>query len=262
MRIAVGQMHVSPERDANLTTIADYARRSSAEGARLLVLPEGVIARQDDDPDFVVASAESIDGHFVSRLQEISVESSIALVCSVHIARDGAVQNVFLAIDQGEIVTKYVKLHPFDAFSSRESDSVLPGGTEPDVFVLDGISFGGIICYDVRFPELSLSLALRGAEVILCPAAWLAGPLKEQHWTSAITARALDTTCYVVGCGETSKRTIGRSLVVDPLGVTIAAAGTTPTLFLVDVDPAVVARARKILPILENRRFLTPRLMP
>lgn len=260
MKIAVGQMNVAADREKNLATVLEFAKQSIAAGARLLVLPEGIIARDPDDSGFAAANAEPIDGYFVNRLRGISAEFGIALACSVHVKSDGLVKNVFLAIDGGEIVNSYEKLHPFDAFKSKESDSVTPGETEPEVFELDGVKFGGIICYDVRFPELSISLALRGAEVILCPAAWVAGPLKEQHWAAVVTARALDTTSYVIGCGEISKRNVGRSLVVDPLGVTIAGAGVTPTVFTVEVSPAVVAKARMTLPVLENRRFAVAKL--
>ena len=260
MKIAVGQMKVAADREENLATVADFAQQAVAKGARMLVLPEGIIARDPENSGYAAANAEPIDGYFVKRLKEISAESALALICSVHVKQDELVKNVFLAIDGGELINKYEKLHPFDAFNSKESDSVTPGDEEPEVFEIDGVKFGGIICYDVRFPELSISLALRGAEVILCPAAWVTGPLKEQHWASVVTARALDTTSYVVGCGEISKRNVGRSLVVDPLGVTIAGAGVTPALFTVEIDSAAVAKARMTLPILENRRFAVAKL--
>jgi predicted amidohydrolase len=64
--------------------------------------------------------------------------------------------------------------------------------------------------------------------VLVLPAAWVKGPLKEHHWATLLAARALDTTCYVVAAGECGTKNIGQSRVVDPLGVTIAAAAEAP----------------------------------
>ena len=41
-----------------------------------------------------------------------------------------------------------------------------------------------------------------GAEILVLPAAWVRGPLKEHHWSTLLAARALDTTCYMVAAGE------------------------------------------------------------
>jgi predicted amidohydrolase len=43
-------------------------------------------------------------------------------------------------------------------------------------------------CYDLRFPELALTLALNGAEVLVLPTAWVKGPLKEHHWATLLAA--------------------------------------------------------------------------
>jgi predicted amidohydrolase len=74
------------------------------------------------------------------------------------------------------------------------------------------------------------------------------------------TARALENTAYMVAVGECGERNIGQSLVVDPLGVIVAQAAETPTLLLVDLDRERLAYARRILPVLDNRRFAPPEL--
>lgn len=115
-------------------------------------------------------------------------------------------------------------------------------------------------CYDVRFPELARRLALDGAQVLVLPAAWVKGPLKESHWELLVRARALENTAYVVAVGECGVRNIGNSMVVDPLGVVVVQAPETPALVYADVDPARLSYAREVLPSLDNRRFATPRL--
>jgi predicted amidohydrolase len=115
-------------------------------------------------------------------------------------------------------------------------------------------------CYDLRFPELARRHAIDGAEVLVLPAAWVRGPGKEAHWATLVTARALENTCYVVAVGECGPRNIGASLVVDPLGVAIAQAGEAPNLIFAELDPARLTHARKVLPVLANRRFARPEL--
>jgi deaminated glutathione amidase len=76
-----------------------------------------------------------------------------------------------------------------------------------------------------------------------------------------LAARALDTTCYIVASGECGNKNIGRSQVVDPQGIAIAAAGEAPQLIMAEVTPQRVAQTREKLPVLRNRRFAPPQLM-
>ena len=80
-------------------------------------------------------------------------------------------------------------------------------------------------CYDLRFPELARLLVDRGAEVLVVPAAWVAGPRKVDHWRTLVRARAIENTVFVVAAGQPGPRYTGHSLVVDPLGDVLAEAG-------------------------------------
>ena len=115
-------------------------------------------------------------------------------------------------------------------------------------------------CYDLRFPELSMALALQGAEVLVLPAAWVRGALKEHHWSTLLAARALDTTCYMIAAGECGNKNIGQSRIIDPLGVTIAAAADVPTLIMAEITAERIRQVRTQLPVLRNRRFVPPQL--
>jgi len=95
---------------------------------------------------------------------------------------------------------------------------------------------------------------------LVLPAAWVKGPLKEMHWEVLVTARALENTTYVVAVGECGERNIGNSMVVDPLGVAIARAAEAPALVFAELDKARLEHARKVLPVLDNRRFDVPQL--
>lgn len=260
MKIAIAQMRVAREPEANLEEIGRLSERSAAEGARLLLLPEGLISRDAQDPNATRDGAQDPDGPFVQGLQEISRRDGIALAGTVHLKNGDKVLNAYLVVDQGEVVARYDKLHLYDAFAHKESDNVTPGTELPPVVELDGVQLGLVTCYDLRFPEHSKYLALAGAEVLLVSAAWLRGPLKEHHWMTLCTARALDNTCYVVASGEVSERNVGLSCVVDPMGRVVTASAEDEDLIFTEIDPKRVSDVRAKLPVLANMRFAAPTL--
>jgi predicted amidohydrolase len=185
----------------------------------------------------------------------------MTVATSIHIPTGtGRVFNLLIVLRDGTLIAQYRKLHLYDAFSAQESRHVAPGDEIPRLVDIAGLRVGLMTCYDVRFPELARRLAVDGADLLILPSAWVKGPLKEAHWEVLVTARALENTCYVAACGECGERNIGASMVVDPLGVAVARAGEAPVLLFADIDAARIAHARRVLPVLANRRFATPEL--
>ncbi len=261
MKAALGQFAVSREWQENLATSVRLMGEAKATGADLLLLPEGILARDITDPDIVLKTAQPLDGPFMQGVLEASKGSALTTLFCIHVPNGkGRVFNVHVAVRDGAIVAAYRKLHLYDAFSMLESTNVEPGSEVPPLLEIAGLKCGLMTCYDVRFPELARRLALDGADVLLLPAAWVRGLGKEAHWDVLVTARALENTCYVVATGECGPRNIGASMVVDPLGVAIARAGEAPALIYAEIDPARIAAARAALPVLVNRRFAGPEL--
>lgn len=261
MRVALGQFAVARTWEENLATTLGLMREAAAGGADLLVLPEGVLARDITVPDIVLKSAQPLDGPFMAGVLAESAKQVLTVQMCVHVPNGkGQVFNVLVTLRGGKVIAAYKKLHLYDAFAVQESTNVEAGTEIPPLLDIGGMKVGTMTCYDVRFPELARRLALDGAEVIVLPAAWVRGLGKEAHWEVMVTARALENTCYVVAVGECGERNIGASRVVDPLGVTIVAAGEAPALLFADLDPARVTHARKVLPVLANRRFARPEL--
>ena len=279
--VAVAQFTVAREPERNLALIDAFARDAAQGGAKLLVLPEGLIARDGDDDSFAAAHAQSIDGPFVTGLRRISADRRITLMGTVHVvpdARNGRVgdacfddcsdnhpdnrvSNAFLVAREGDIIANYRKLHLYDAFTARESDVVRPGDELPPIVDINGWRIGMMTCYDVRFPETARSLAVRGADAIVVSAAWVRGDSKERHWRLLTAARAVENTCYVLACSEVSKRNIGCSRIIDPMGETMAEAGDTQSgLINAVLDRNRLERVREVLPVLKNRRFADPQL--
>ncbi|MEZ2576269.1 deaminated glutathione amidase [Buttiauxella ferragutiae] len=262
MKVAVGQFAVSKDWQENVQTCLGFMAQANGAGAQLLVLPEAVLARDDNDPDLSVKSAQTMNEAFIEQLCEQSRDDQLTTILTLHIkTTPGRAANTLLAIRGGEVIARYKKLHLYDAFNVQESRLVDAGESLPPVIEIAGFKVGLMTCYDVRFPEMALSLALAGAEVLVLPAAWLRGPNKEMHWSTLLAARALDTTCYVVAAGECGNKNIGHSQVVDPLGVVIAAANLQPTLIYAELERQHLAHVRAMLPVLKNRRFAYPQLL-
>ncbi|MBN3181434.1 deaminated glutathione amidase [Pectobacterium brasiliense] len=261
MKVALGQFAVDREWQQNATTITELMSAAQQNGSDLLVLPEGVLARDITNPNMVLTAAQPLDGSFISHLLEASKGSNLTTMLCVHIPNgEGKVWNTLLALRNGEIVAQYRKLHLYDAFSVQESENVLAGEDVPPLLSIAGLNVGLMTCYDIRFPELARRLVLDGADVLVLPSAWIKGPLKEAHWELLVRARALENTAYLVAVGECGVKNIGNSMVVDPLGVVVVQAPETPALIYADIDPERLAYARQILPVLANRRFQKPTL--
>lgn len=262
MIVAAGQFAVTPDWRTNAQTCVTLMAQAVARQASLLVLPEALLARDDADPHFSVKSAQTLDGGFLNLLRTESQRNALTTVLTVHVpSTEGRAVNTLVVLRGGEVIAQYAKLHLYDAFNMQESALVDAGRDIPPLIEVEGMKVGLMTCYDLRFPELALSLALQGAELLVLPAAWVRGPLKEQHWATLLSARALDTTCYIVAAGECGNKNIGQSRVVDPQGVTIAAAAQAPQLIFAEVSPERVVQTREALPVLRNRRFAAPHLV-
>jgi predicted amidohydrolase len=261
MRIALGQIPVSSDPDVNLQRVRDALGAATASGADLAVFPEATMVRSGSD---LRAAAEPLDGPFCSGLAEAAKETGVALVAGVfEPAPDGRVYNTAVVIDGGgALVASYRKLHLFDAFSQRESDLVAPGSSVV-VASLAGVSVGVQICYDIRFPELTRALAAGGASLVTVSAAWQAGLFKEEHWVTLLRARAIENTVWIAAVGQVpdpdEKPTraptgVGRSMLIDPLGVVRADLGPSPEVMVINAEMSLVETVRKTLPSLANRR--------
>lgn len=262
MRVAAGQFAVTPDWPTNARTCVSLMQQAAEHQTSLLVLPEALLARDDNDPDMSVKSAQGLDGGFLRRLRDESQRNEMTTVLTLHVPTlEGRAANTLVALRGGEIIARYQKLHLYDAFNMQESKRVDAGNVLPPLIEVAGLKVGLMTCYDLRFPEMALAQALQGAEVLVLPTAWVRGPLKEHHWATLLAARSLDTTCYIVAAGECGNKNIGQSRIVDPLGVTLAGAGCTQQLIYADVSPEVLQQVRAQLPVLANRRFAPPQIM-
>lgn len=262
MRVALCQLPVSSDPAVNLGRARAAVADAAAAGAHLAVFPEGLQARFGTD---LRAAAEATDGAFRPGLSEIAAEHGVAVVAGVfEPAPGGRVYNTAVAFDAGgRLAAAYRKIHLFDALGHRESDQVA-AGDEPVVTDLDGLRVGILTCYDIRFPEHARALVARGqCDLIVVPAGWAAGLFKEEHWVTLVRARAIENTVWVAAVGQvpdvgeppTKAATgIGRSMLVDPLGVVRLDLGPSAGVAVGSVDVGLVETVRAAVPSLANRR--------
>jgi deaminated glutathione amidase len=264
VRVGAVQLNATEDTDRNLETADRLVRDAAARGAKLVVLPEKWSVLGTDE--HMTAGAEPLDGRCIQWAQSTARELGIDLVAgsiveriegrtkaantSVHVGSDGAVRAV------------YRKLHMFDvevdgdvyAESAHED-----AGDEVVVSELPGgIQMGMSICYDVRFPELYRMLALRGAYVILVPAAFTLATTRD-HWEVLLRARAIENQCFVIapnqiGAHPPGHRAGGRSMIIDPWGLVLASAPDTETAIVADLDFDTLHGVRRRIPALAHRR--------
>lgn len=286
MRIAVIQMNSEPDVDKNLAKIKSYIAGSAESGADLVVFPEAAMFPFDAGRSDIVA--QPLDGPFAAAVEQAARDADITAVVGMFTPADtvfrtpsGELQtepvegsgeaNKFRRVYNTLLVTgpngteHYHKIHTFDAFGYRESDTVKPG-TRRVTYDVGGVTIGLATCYDIRFPGHFYALAEAGATVMVVPTAWTDGPGKLDQWRTLTAARALDTTSFVVAAGQARPGSperygqndgptgIGHSAIISPGGARLAETGYVAQTLVVDIDPNQVEKVRKGLPVLKGHR--------
>ena len=259
--VAVAQFAPGSDRDANLATMAALAATAAERGATLVVFPEySSYFTAEMGPDWI-AAAEPLDGPFTAGLARIAAELRLTVVAGMLETAGERAHNTVVAIaPDGSRLAAYRKLHLYDAFGARESDWIVAGGlAAPQTFAWSGFTVGLQTCYDIRFPEVTRILVDAGADLVLVPAEWVRGPLKEQHWRTLLTARAIENTVYIAAADHAPPIGAGNSMVLDPMGVELVTIGEATDVAVAWPDPRRISSVRESNPALRLRRFgITP----
>lgn len=257
MRVSLAQVAAVADAAACRELALAAVARAAGDGADLVVLPE--YASFFDPRGVDVAAAEHVDGPFVTALRAEARRLGVAVVAGVTLESDepGLASNGVVLVDAtGDLQGVYRKVHLYDAYGERESDRFAPGPfDEPPTMRVGDATVGVITCYDLRFPESARRVVDAGADVLLCPAAWAAGPGKVEQWSVLAQARAIESTAFVVAVGMAGRGVCGSSAAIGPDGSVRARLGLEPGQVTVDLDHADVVRTRERNPSLANRRF-------
>ncbi len=257
MRIAVGQFAAGADKAYNIARLSELAAQAAHAGARVVVFPEGAMHTFGELSDDLRLAAEPLDGPFVDALQRLAYRLGVIVVAGMFeaVPGDHRIHNTAVVVDPRDgLLAAHRKRHLYDAFGEKESDRFLAGVDEPPLLDIDGFKTALVICYEIRFPSYIQALADCGAQLLLVPAAWVAGPLKEEHWTLMTRARALENTMYVAGAGMAGAGYCARSMIVDPLGVVSVGLGESEGIGVGDISEERLAKARARLPLVEQRR--------
>ena len=259
MKVALVQFKASVNKEENLKKIISYISKASSKKALLCAFPEFMMfyTKSSQTSKELASLSETINGNFISSISKAAKENRIQVVGSFYekSKKNNRVYDTSFVIDNsGKVISTYRKIHLYDALGFKESDKMIPGSkiTKPI-----GTSIGKIgmmICYDLRFPEMSRALAIAGSEVLIVPSAWVKGPMKEEHWITINKTRAIENGCYVIAPDQVGNIYCGRSLVVDPYGKVLVDMKKKQGISFVDIDLKKVKEIRKVLPLLKNRR--------
>ncbi len=259
MRVAVCQFAAGVDVAANTEQCLRLITDAACAGADLAVLPEVAMYFDPRHQDGPGPHGQDLDGPFASALCDAAAGSGIAVVAGMlERPADGQRDhNTLVAIGpSGQRWGSYRKVHLYDAFGYRESDHYLAGdiGT-PLTFAVRDVTVGALTCYDLRFPEIFRWVVDAGAELVVLPSAWIAGPAKERHFATLLAARAIENTVYLAAADQTGPVSCGQSIVLDPMGTVIAGVGEEPGIAVAEISTARIADVRETNPSLANRRF-------
>lgn len=258
-KIAVVQMRAETDKKNNLKKILKYISQAAHRNAELCAFPEFMMyyTSSSQSPADLANIAEKIDGEFVSSISEEAKRNSIQVVGTLYekSPKPNRVYDTSFLIDKnGRVLSTYRKIHLYDALGFKESTKLYPGSSITKPVKTSVGKMGMMICYDLRFPEMSRILASSGSDILVVPSAWVKGKMKEEHWLTINKTRAIENGCYVISPDQVGNIYCGRSVVVDPYGKILLDMKKKEGIGIVDISLDEVKQVRQKLPLLQNRR--------
>ena len=259
MKIGLVQFKSSTNKDKNLTKITSCISKAADNNAALCAFPEFLMFYTDStqSPKQLADMSETINGEFVSSIANSAKENRIQIVGSFYEKsgkKDRVYDTSFIIGKSGKVISTYRKIHLYDALGFRESDKMTSGSKIAKPVKTSVGKMGMMICYDLRFPEMSRALAVAGSEVLVAPSAWVQGKMKEEHWIAINKTRAIENGCFVIAPDQVGNIYCGRSIVVDPFGRILLDLKHKQTIGFAEINLEKVKQTRKSLPLLKNRR--------
>ena len=259
MKVAAIQMPTVKDKIQNIRTAGTYIEKIKAENPDFVILPEMFCCPYQTENFPIYAEKEG--GPVWQQLSGYAKQYGIYLIGGSMPEKDaeGNVYNTSYIFDrEGKQIGKHRKVHLFDidvkgGQTFKESDTLTAGDSDT-VFDTEFGKIGVMLCFDIRFPELSRMMVNDGAKVIFVPAAFnmTTGPA---HWELSFRTRALDNQIYMVGCAPARDVSAGYiSIVTDPWGRVIDMLDEKKGILLAELDMDYEEQVREELPLLKSRR--------
>ena len=263
IKIAAIQMSTVADKMENVRTVKTYLEKIKDENPDFVILPEMFCCPYQTENFPIYAEKEG--GPVWQQLSGYAKQYGIYLIGGSMPEKDaeGNVYNTSYIFDrEGKQIGKHRKVHLFDidvkgGQTFKESDTLTAGDSDT-VFDTEYGKIGVMLCFDIRFPELSRMMVNDGAKVIFVPAAFnmTTGPA---HWELSFRTRALDNQIYMVGCAPARDVSAGyiswgHSIVTDPWGRVTGMLDENEGILLAELDMDYEEQVREELPLLKSRR--------
>jgi len=261
-KAAIVQMKSSADKELNLVHSLKLINEAAKKKARLICFPEFQMAYSppEQKSESLHKIAEKITGNFVSTLSNSAKQNRINIVATLYeiINTNDKNHKVFdtgvIINELGKLQSIYRKVHLYDALGFKESKKLLAGSIIEKPSKTSVGKLGLLICYDMRFPEISRILTVNGANILVSPSAWVAGFMKREHWEIMVRARAIENGVYVLAPNQVGNIYCGHSMAIDPFGSTIVDMENREGIEFIDIDSSKIDTTRRTLPLLMNRR--------
>jgi predicted amidohydrolase len=262
MKIALIQMKVVPDKKENLKNAARLLDKAAENKIHLAVLPEifTCVYVQERFKD----AAEAIpNGPAHAMLAARAREHKINIIGGSIVQKENErFYNSCMIFDhKGELQCVHRKTHLFNVdlptVKFCESEVFTRGGDLTLVKIND-MNVGVVICFDIRFPDYIRLLALKGADLIVCPGAF-SETTGSAHWELLLRSRAVDNQVYTAGCSPAPYKGseypyYGHSMVVDPWGEIICRAGEKEEIIYADISRDKIKNVRENMDLHRHRR--------
>jgi predicted amidohydrolase len=253
LTISLAQMELRfGDVEANFNRAAEWIAEASSRGSDLILLPE--LWASGYDLENWSSYATSLEAGVFVTLSNLAKKHKIAIGSSLLEAQDGKAYNTFVLYGAGgEALGVYRKIHRFRLLNEEKW---LGAGNE---LVLASSPWGRVglsICYDLRFPVMYRKFAVAGSRLVLIVAEW---PRRRvSHWSKLLQARAIENQMFVAGVNKVGEsqgvKLGGCSAVVDPWGVPLIEGDDTESLLTIEIDLREADKARRHIPVLQDRR--------
>lgn len=254
-KISLVQMDVTfGKPEDNYKRAVELMEKAMEEKPDILVLPETM--NVGFFPKEGLSELSDVDGRKTKEVfGTFARDNKVNIVAgSVANKKEEYIYNTLYVFNrEGHVVCEYDKVH---GFTPSDEHHYFKGGDKVVIFELDGIKCSGVICYDVRFPELIRTATLQGVDLMFIPAQW---PLvRKLHWVTLITARAIENQMYVCAvnaCGYAGETKYGgNSLLINPWGEEICHLGTEEEIQIGEIDMDIIQGIRESINIFRDRK--------
>ena len=254
MKIACVQMDIHyGEPEKNFAAIEKYIKAAALSNVDVIVFPEmwntGYALTELNH--LADENGEKTKELFTKLAKEYNVNIVGGSVATKR--NDSFFNTMYVANRTGKIIAQYDKAH---LFKLMDEHLFMNAGQSVNTFELDGTICGGVICYDLRFPEWIRSHVLDGAKIMFIPAEW---PTKRiDHWQLLLQARAIENQCFIVAVNrigtDPNNEFNGHSMVIAPWGELLISGQTDEGIYYADLDLQEVDHVRKTIPVFQDRR--------